>query len=119
MIRHDREPRGQGLDREFASTWQATLGREIVEAAQNYGRLSTSIQEQLGRAILHMTHLQATLQERRAENQNQLASLIVAAVRTEALADRLAQLAAAELTPAQTRVASQGQPRCRRSRWAS
>lgn len=101
------EARGQGLDREFASTWQATLGREIVEAAQNYGRLSTSIQEQLGRAILHMTYLQATLEERRAENQNQLASLIVAAVRTEALADRLEQLAAAEFTPTQAMVASQ------------
>jgi hypothetical protein len=102
------EARGQRLDREFASTWQATLGREIVEAAQNYRGLSASIQERLGRAILHLTHLQATLEEGWAENQNQLASLIVAAVRTEALADRLAQLAAAELTPAQTIVASQG-----------
>jgi len=102
------EARGQRLDREFASTWQATLGREIVEAAQNYRGLSASIQERLGRAILHLTHLQATLEEGWAENQNQLASLIVAAVRTEALADRLAQLAAVELTPAQTIVASQG-----------
>jgi hypothetical protein len=102
------EARGQRLDREFASTWQATLGREIVEAAQNYRGLSASIQERLGRAILHLTHLQATLEEGWAENQNQLASLIVAAVRTEALADRLAQLAAAELTPAQPIVASQG-----------
>ena len=66
-----------------------TLGREIVDAVQNYGRLSTSIQEQLCRAILHMTHLQALLEESRAENQYQLASLIVAAVRTDALADRI------------------------------
>lgn len=104
---HTTEARGQRLDREFAATWQATLGREIVDAVQNYGRLSTSIQEQLGRAILHMTHLQALLEESRAENQYQLASLIVAAVRTDALADRIARLAAAESKPVQTVVASQ------------
>ena len=30
------EVSGQRLDHEFASTWQATLGREIVDASQNY-----------------------------------------------------------------------------------
>ena len=104
---HTTEVRGQRLDQEFSSTWQATLGREIVDAAQNYRHLNASIQERLGRAILHMTHLQATLEEDRANNQYQLASLIVAAVRTDALADRITQLAAAESTPAQTVVASQ------------
>jgi hypothetical protein len=104
---HTTEARGQRLDQEFSATWQATLGREIVDAAQNYRYLSTSIQEQLGRAILHMTHLQATLEEGLANNQYQLASLIVAAVRTDALADRITQLAAAESAPAQTVVASQ------------
>ncbi len=104
---HMTEARGQRLDQEFASTWQATLGREIVDAAQNYRRLSASIQEQLGRAILRLTHLQATLEEGQAENQYQLASLIVAAVRTDALTDRIARLDAAESKPAQTVVASQ------------
>lgn len=99
---HRAEARGQRLDREFASTWQATLGRNIIDAAQNYRRLSASIQERLGRAILDMTYLQTTLEERRAENQSQLASLMVAAIRTEALADRLARLDAAEPRPTQT-----------------
>lgn len=100
--------RGQSLDREFTSTWQATLGHRIVEAAQNYRHLSTSIQEQLGRAILQMTHLQATLEESLAANQYQLASLTVAAVRTDALSDRITLLAAAEPNkPEPTMVASQ------------
>ena len=101
------EARGQRLDQEFASTWQATLGHRIIAAAQDYRGLSLSIQEQLGRAILHMTYLQSTLEESLAKNEYQLASLIVAAVRTGALADRLTQLAVAEPTPTHTVVASQ------------
>ncbi len=101
--------RGEFLDREFTSTWQATLGHRIVAAAQDYRGLSLSIQEQLGRAILRVTHLQATLEERWAQNEYQLASLIVAAVRTGALTDRLTQLAIVEPTPAPTVVASQDQ----------
>jgi len=100
------EARGQRLDNEFTSTWQATLGREIIDAAQNYSRMGASIQERLGRAVLHLTHLQATLEESWAGNQNQLASLIVAAVRTDALADRITRLAAAEPVATETVVAS-------------
>ena len=103
------ETRGEGLNQEFTSTWQATLGHRIITAAQDYRNLNMSIQEQLGRAILHMTYLQATLAESWAQNEYQLASLIVAAVRTEALTNRLVQLAAAEPTPTQTVVASQDQ----------
>ena len=103
------ETRGERLDQAFTSTWQATLGHRIIAAAQDYRNVNMSIQEQLGRAILHMTYLQATLEERWAQNEYQLASLIVAAVRTGALTDRLTQLAAAELTPTQTVVASQDQ----------
>ena len=99
--------RGELLDREFTSTWQATLGHRIIAAAQDYRGLSLSIQEQLGRAILRMTHLQATLEESWAKNEYQLASLIVAAVRTGALTDRLTQLAIAEPTPMPAVVASQ------------
>lgn len=107
LMIHRSDARAQRQDIEFASTWQATLGRGIVEAAQNYRRLSASIQEQLGSAILQMTHLQATLEENRAANQYQLASLITAAVRTEDLANRLTLLAAAEPKAEPTVVASQ------------
>ena len=107
LMIHRSDARAQRRDIEFASTWQATLGRGIVEAAQNYRRLSASIQEQLGSAILQMTHLQATLEESRAANQYQLASLITAAVRTGALADRIEQLATAEPKAEPAMVASQ------------
>ena len=42
------EARGQRLDHDFASTWQATLGREIVDAIQNYTERAGAIQERAG-----------------------------------------------------------------------
>jgi len=90
------EARGQRLHHEFASTWQATLGRGIMEAFQNYTKRAGAIQEQLGTAILHMAQAQRGSEEVRATQQVQLASLVIAAVRTESLADRLTLLAALE-----------------------
>jgi hypothetical protein len=100
------EVSGQRLDHEFASTWQATLGREIVDASQNYTWQAGVIQERLGTAILHLMQAQTGLEEVQATQQEQLASLIVAAIRTEALADRLTLLAAIESFPEDTAVAS-------------
>lgn len=91
------EARGQRLDQEFASTWQETLGRRIVDASQDYTRRDEAIQERLGTAILHLTQAQTRSDDARAENQYQLASLMTAAMNTDALADRAARLAAAEL----------------------
>jgi len=95
---------GQRLDHEFTSTWQATLGHGIVEAFQNYTERAAAIQERLGTALLHVVRAQTEPEEVRAATQEQLASLVVAAVRTEALKDRLTLLAAidffSEDTPA-------------------
>ena len=99
------EARGQRLNHNFASTWQATLGRGIVEAIQNYRKRAGAIQEQLGTAILHVAQAQTGSEAGRAAQQEQLASLVVAAVRTEALADRLTLLAAIESFPEDTAVA--------------
>ncbi len=93
------EARGQRLDDNFASTWQATLGRRIVDAIQTFRKRAGAIQEQLGTAIVHVTQAQAGSEEIRAAQQGQLASLVVAAIRTEALADRLTLLAAIESFP--------------------
>jgi hypothetical protein len=93
------EARGQRLDDNFASTWQATLGRRIVEAIQTFTKRAGAIQEQLGTAIVHVTQAQTGSEEVRAAQQGQLASLVVAAIRTEALADRLTLLAAIESFP--------------------
>lgn len=100
------EARGERLDQEFASKWQAILGREIVDAIQGYSRRIASVQERLGTAILHLTQVQTTSEEALAQNQYQLASLVVAAVRTETLADRMPQVAIAESRPVETVVAS-------------
>lgn len=100
------EARGQRLDHNFASTWQATLGRGIVEAFQNYMKRAGEIQERLGAAVLHVTQAQRSSEEARAANQGRLASLVNAAIRTEALLDRLTLLAANKSIPEDTVVAS-------------
>lgn len=97
---------GQRLDQEFASTWQATLGREIVDAIQHYTERAGAIQERLGTAILYVAQAQTGSEEVRGAQQEQLASLVVAAVRTEALADRVTLLAAIEPLPENTAVVS-------------
>lgn len=99
------EARKQRLDHEFASTWQAILGRGIVDAFQSYTKRDGAIQEGLGRALLHVTQAQTMSEDGRAANQSQLASLVVAAIRTDALADRLTLLAAIESLPESTAVA--------------
>lgn len=99
------EARGQRLSDDFAATWQAVLGREIVDAVQGYTRKAGAIQERLGTALLQVVQAQRSSEAERAAQQGQLASLVVAAVRTEALADRLAALAAVESSPAGTAVA--------------
>ena len=99
------EARGQRLNDEFASTWQATLGRGIVDAIQHYTSQAGAIQERAGAALLQVVQAQAGTEEVRAAQQEQLGSLVMAAVRTEALADRLTLLAAIESFPEDTAVA--------------
>lgn len=57
MIRST-EAWGQRLDQEFASTWQATLGRGIVDAIQYYTERADAIQERVGTALVHMVQAQ-------------------------------------------------------------
>jgi hypothetical protein len=95
---------GQRLDHAFTSTWQATLGHRIVDATQDYSRQAGTIQEQLGAAILHLTRAQSGSEDVRAAQQEHLASLVVASIRTEELADRLTLLAAIESFPEDTAV---------------
>ena len=87
---------GAHLDQAFSSTWQGTLGRGIVDAAQRYMHRAGAIQQQLGSAILHVTQVQALATESQAANEEQLASLVVASSRAGALSDRLQLMAAIE-----------------------
>ncbi len=100
------EVRGQRLDHEFASTWQATLGRGIVDAIQNYRWQAGAIQERLGAAILHVAQAQTGSEEVRAAQQEQLASLMVASIRTVTLADRVTLPTAIKSSPEATAVTS-------------
>ncbi len=93
------ESRGKRLADDFASTWQATLGREIVHAVQTYRERAGAIQEQLGTALVHVVQAQAGMEDHRATKQEDLGSFIVAAARGQALADRLTLQAAIEAFP--------------------
>ncbi len=82
---------GQRLRDGFASNWQATLGRRIVEAAQHDRLQAGAVQERLGSALVHVVWAQMRSEQGRAAQQEQLAGLIVAAVRHEVLAGRTMQ----------------------------
>jgi hypothetical protein len=77
------EVRGQLLHDQFFSTWQETLGRRIVEAAQYDWMQASAIQERIGSALVQVAHAQMNAEQGRAAQQEQLASLIVAAVRSD------------------------------------
>ena len=100
------ERRGQQLHDQFSSTWQATLGQGIVEAFQTYTERAGAIQERLGTALVQMVQSQRVSDDVRSALREQLGSLVTAAVRTEALSDRLTLLAAIESFPEDTEVAS-------------
>jgi hypothetical protein len=82
------QAQGQRLHDQFASTWQATLGRRIVEAAQHDWLQAGAIQERLGWAVVQVVRAQMNSEEGQAMQQEQLASLIFAAVRNEVMTDR-------------------------------
>ena len=77
------EARGHRLHDEFASTWQATLGRRIVEAAQHDWVRAGAIQERLGWALVQVVQTQREMEQGQGTQQEQLAGLIFAAVRGE------------------------------------
>lgn len=83
---------GQRMHDEFVATRQAALGRSIVDAIVDEDRMTAASQERVGRAVVQVTQAQEGYAEAKAERQIQLASATVAAVRTDALMDRLARL---------------------------
>lgn len=81
------EAQGQRLHDAFASTWQATIGRRIVEAAQHDWLQTGTLQERLGWALVQVVQAQMSTAAGQAVQQEQLASLVVAAVRSEIATD--------------------------------
>ena len=100
------EARGQQLDQDFSSNWQAMLGRGIVWAFQSYTNQADSIQERLGTALLHVAQAQQSREDGMTAQQPQMGSLLVAAIRTEELIGRLTLLEAIESLPETTAAAS-------------
>ena len=74
---------GHRLDAEFASTWQVILGRQIVQAIQDYTARAGMIQERLGSALVGMATAQHSWEEARPAGQYRLASLTLAARRSD------------------------------------
>jgi hypothetical protein len=95
------EARGRRMHDEFASTWQAVLGRWIVDVSRDSMRRMAEVQEQLGSAIVHMTQAKMGLEGAWASNQYQLGSLMAAVDRTAPADDGMALLAAGEGTEQQ------------------
>ena len=90
------ERTGQRLDHDFTATWQATLGRWIVDASRDYAARAAMVQERLGASIVHLAQAKTGLEDAWAANQYQLASLMAAVERTTATTDRFTQLAIAD-----------------------
>ena len=83
---------GQRMHDQFEATRQAAIGRSIVDAIQDEDRMTSAVQERIGRAVVQVTQAQENYAEAKADRQIQLASATVAAMRTNALMDRLALL---------------------------
>lgn len=81
------EAQGQRLHNDFTSTWQTQLGHRIVEASQHDWFQEGAIQERLGSAVVQVAHAQINAGKTHAAQQEQLASLIVAAVRQGGIID--------------------------------
>jgi hypothetical protein len=106
MIQHA-DAAGSRIADDFASTWQATLGRAIVEAGQSYAQLVDHIQEGIGAAVVRVTRAQTGYEEANGAIQMQLAALTNAAIRSELQADLFDQLAQTGTTPQPTVVAGE------------
>lgn len=68
------------LDHAFVDTWQARIGRAIVDAIQGFTLRHEATQAQLGRAIVRLALVQFDAEERWNTNQYQLASLALTTI---------------------------------------
>jgi hypothetical protein len=100
------QTRGLHLHHEFTSSWQATIGHRIVEAAQDNWRQAGAFQERLGAAVLLVAQAQMQSEQVRAMQQETLGVLVFAAVRTEPSAVHPVSASTVASIPTVTAVAS-------------
>jgi hypothetical protein len=80
------------MDRQFEATRQPLLGQLIVDSVQEEARLEATAQERIGFAVVRYAVAQASSQQSAAASQSQLASAVVASIRSNALQERLNRL---------------------------
>lgn len=90
------DARAQRMHEEFSSTWQAVLGRWIVEVSREHMRRMAEVQQQLGTAIVHVAQTRMGLEGAWASNQYQLGSLMAAADRMPPVGDHAAVMASGD-----------------------
>ena len=97
---------GKRMDGEFIAHRQPNLGRAIVAATHDVAIVAVRTQERMGHAIVQMTKTRAAYEEARSVNQDQLGSVVVAAVRAELRSGHLGRPAGGELLAEPTRAAT-------------
>lgn len=102
---------GHRLHDQFQATWQSQLGRAIVTAWLDQMKAVDRTQERVGHALVQVAVTQHTYEEAKAANQEQLASGIVAAIRTDALTEKLGRLAQLESRFASTPASTTTEPK--------
>ncbi|HEU4683812.1 MAG TPA: hypothetical protein VFS39_04850 [Nitrospira sp.] len=69
---------GQRLHQKFYESWQAMMGRWVVDAARESWSREQGVEERLGAAIVHVTQAKTALSELWAENQYQVGTVLAA-----------------------------------------
>ncbi len=92
---------GDRMDARFYADWQHRLGQLIVSASLSQIRLTEQSQQRIGQAIVQLSTIQDRYLAAKEALQEQLASVALASIHTEQIADRFEQLAAADLRPAE------------------
>ncbi len=84
------------MDNQYRQTHQPLLGWEIVAATQSYEQLKGQVQQRLGHAVVRSATVQEEYGTALAGAQEQLATVALAVIHQERIADRFARLAAAD-----------------------
>jgi hypothetical protein len=95
------EANGNRMDDAYNTTREPLLGWTIVAASQGYLQFTEQAQERIGTAVARLTQVQQGFEEAIGETQAQLATVALASVHTEQIADRFDQLAQADLSRTQ------------------
>lgn len=85
-----------GMEDNYRQTREPMLGWAIVSAGQQHLTFAEQLQHRLGTAITRVVRVQDGYEQTLGEAQGQLASVALASVHTEQVADRFAQLAKAD-----------------------